>query len=302
MSENGKQESKLTPEKRLAFLESLIDFSESWADNHAIFVQHLDDPSPEVRMMAIRGLWVAATPDLIDRLIEIANEDSNPMVRAKAIGGLGIYIYQGDMADYDFDWGPLTETIHQEELPQEDFERVKAFLLSVYADEARSLDERRFAIEALGFLSDPQVAELIEQVYQRPEREMKISALFAMGRSGLVRWTQYIAENLNNPDPDIRREAIRAAGEIGLTELGPELRQLTYGEDDDIKLEAIAALGQTGWDDAFERLDELTQDPDEQVANIAENALDDWYLINQIQQEEEDWELDKDWDTEDWED
>jgi HEAT repeat protein len=299
MSENGKQESKLTPEKRLAFLESLIEFSESWADNQAIFIQHLSDPDPEVRATAIRGLWISATPDLIDRLIEIANEDPSPMVRARAIGGLGIYVYEGDMADYDFDWGPLTETIHQDQLPQDDFERVKAFLLSAYADEARSLDERRFAIEALGFSSDPQVADLIEQVYQRPEREMKISALFAMGRSGMVRWAEHIAENLHHPDQDIQREAIRAAGEIGLTELGQELQQLTYAEDRDIMLEAVTALGQTGWDEAFERLEELTQDSDKLVANVAENALDDWYLINQIQQEDEDWELDEDWDKED---
>jgi HEAT repeat protein len=285
----------------VAFLESLYDGSEPWIDHGPIFVEHLDDEDPQVRVAALQGIWHSPDPDLIDRLIEIAEQDPSPMVRAQAISGLGVYVFEGEMADYDFDWGPMSELMREDELPEADFVRVKEFLLSIYANETRTLDERRFAIEALGFLSDPKVADLIEEAYHRPERDWKISALFAMGRSGLVRWTDILARELYNAERDIQREAIRAVGEIGMDELGEDLWRLTYSEDQEIQLEAIDALGQTGWDGAFERLEELTLNPNPEIAQVAKDALDEWLLMDSILNEDEEVDLDADldWDEQD---
>lgn len=307
MSDNGKNKSDLSPEERVAFLESLIEHSPLWADNQALLVQHLDDEDPQVRATAIRGFWFSPSPELLDRLIEIARQDASPFVRAQAISALGIYVYEGEMADYDFDWGPMTEIMREDELPQADFIRVRDFLLSVYADQTRSLDERRFAVESLGFLSDPEIVELIKEAYDRSEREMKISALFAMGRSGLVRWADILKKELYNPDQDIQREAIRAVGEIGMDELGEDLLQLTYADDQEIMLEAVEALGQTGWEGAFERLDELTSDLDPEIAQVAEEALEEWLFMDELLRQSDDLELDdtpelaEDWDEDDQE-
>lgn len=297
MNDNGRHELDLTPEERVAFLKSLIEHSAPWSDNGPIFVQFLDDKEPQVRATAIRGLWFSPDPALIDQLIEMAEQDPSPMVRARAISGLGIYMFQGEMADYDFDWGPMTEMLREDELPRADFERVKDFLLKAYADETRTLDERRFALEALGFLSDPEIADLVEKVYNGPEREMKISAIFAMGRSGLVRWTEILGRELYNADWDIQREAIRAVGEIGLDELGKDLWRLTYADDREVMLEAIEALGQTGWSEAFDRLDELTGDPDREIAQVAEEALEEWLFMDELQRQTDD--LEFDWDEDD---
>jgi HEAT repeat protein len=297
MNDNGQNEQELTAEQRVAFLESLIEHDDPWSDNGPFFVQHLDDEDPQVRAVAIQGLWFSPDPALVNRLIEIAEQDPSPMVRARAIGGLGIYMYEGEMADYDFDWGQLAEILREDELPQADFVRARDFLLGVYADETRSLDERRFAIESLGFLSDPEVAYLVEEAYNRPERDMKISALFAMGRGGLIRWTEILRRELNNADRGIQREAIRAAGEIGLTELGKDLWRLTYADDRDLMLEAVEALGQTGWEGAFERLEELTIHPDQEIAQLAEEALEEWFLMDKLQRE--DYDLELDWDEDD---
>jgi HEAT repeat protein len=262
----------------------------------------MDDEDPQVRAAAIRGLWYAPDPALLDRLIAIAERDPSPLVRARAISGLGIYMYEGEMTDYDFDWGPMTEILREDELPQADFERARDFLLSVYADETRSLDERRFAVESLGFLSAPEIADLVEEACHRPEREMKISALFAMGRSGLVRWTEILKRELYNPDHDVQREAIRAVGEIGLDELGKDLWRLTYADDRETMLEAIAALGQTGWEGAFMRLDELTGDPDQEIAQVAEEALEEWLFMDELLRQAGEWDqddLELDWDADD---
>lgn len=300
MSENGRNQVHLTPEERIAFLESLFGYDEHWVDHGPVFIQHLDDKDPQVRATAIEGLWYHADPSLIERLIEMAEQDPSPAVRAAAISGLGIYVYEGEMADYEFDWGPMTEIMREDELPEEDFLRVRDYLLGVYEDEARTTDERRFALEALSFLGDREVANLIEEAYHRPEREMKLSALFAMGRSGMVRWTDILAKELYSAERDIQREAIRAVGEIGLTELGKDVWRLTFSEDREIMLEAIEALGQTGWEGAFERLEDLTLDPDEEVAEVASEALDEWLWISEMlrQGDELDPDFDPHWDAE----
>jgi len=298
MNNNGRHGPDLTPEERIAFLESLLENSAPWTDNGLIFVQFLDDDDPQVRALAIRGLWYYPEPALIDRLIEMAEQDPSPLVRARAVSGLGIYMYEGEMADYGYDFGPMTEILREEELPQTDFERAKEFLQSVYADGTRSLDERRFALEALSFLSDPEIADLVEEAYNQPEREMKISAVFAMGRSGLIRWTDILGRELYNDDWEIQREAIRAAGEMGLDELGKDLWRLTYADEREIMLEALAALAQTGWEGAFDRIDELTLDTDQEIAQAAEEAMDEWILMNEIQSLGDEPELDLDWDEE----
>jgi HEAT repeat protein len=298
MNNNGKHGPDLTPEERIAFLESLLEDSAPWTDNGLIFIQFLDDNDPQVRALAIRGLWYYPEPALIDRLIEMAEQDPSPLVRARAVSGLGIYMYEGEMADYGYDFGPMTEILREEELPQADFVRAKEFLQSVYTDGTRSLDERRFALEALSFLSDPEITDLVEEAYNQPEREMKISAVFAMGRSGLIRWTDILGRELHNDDWEIQREAIRAVGEMGLDELGKDLWRLTYADEREIMLEALAALAQTGWEGAFDRIDELTLDSDQEIALAAEEAMDEWILMNEIQSLGDEPELDLDWDEE----
>jgi HEAT repeat protein len=298
MSENGKHLRNLAPEERVAYLESLYGFDELWVDHGPIFIKHLDDPDPQVRAAAIEGLWYYPDPALIDRLLAMAERDPSPEVRAAAISGLGIYIYEGEMADYDFDWGPMTETIREDELPQADFVRVRDFLLAVFRDESRALDERRFALEALSFSSEPEVADLIDEAYHHPRREMVISALFGMGRSGLVRWTDILERELQSPERERQLEAIRAVGEIGLTELGEELWQLTFADHRDVKLEAILALGQTGWKRGYSRLQELTLDPDTEVAEAAQAALEDWLWISETLDDVDDWDFDTDWEDE----
>jgi HEAT repeat protein len=300
MNDNGKNKLDLSPEERVAFLESLIEHSPAWTDNEAIFIQYLDDEDPNVRATAIRGLWVSPPPALLDRLIEIANQDPSPLVRARAISGLGIFMYEGEMADYDFDWGPMAEIMREDEIPQADFVRARDFLLDVYADETRSLDERRFAVEALGFLSDPEIADLVQEAYSQPEREMKISALFAMGRSGLVRWIEILKKELYNSDHDIQREAIRAVGEIGMEELGEDLWRLTFAEERETMLEAILALGQTGWEGGFERLDDLTADSDPEIAEFAQEALEEWLFMDELLNQADELEFDDETELEDW--
>ena len=161
------------------------------------------------------------------------------------------------------------------------FLKVKELLLSIYRDENKPLDERRFAVEALSFCSDKEILAIIEEAYAHSNSKMKLSAIFGMGRSGNVRWTETILKEMYNPDSELQREAIRAAGEVGLTETGKDLWRLTYSEDREVQLEAIWALGQSGWEGAFERLDELSLlSADLEIQEAAEAALEEWYIYS----------------------
>ena len=276
-----KKKEEMSKEEKLALLTRIVEGEDYLTDYLPVLKEFLDDEDAEVRKLAISGLWDYPDPEMIDPLLEKATDDPSPEVRCQAIIALGRYIYEGEMADYDFDWGPLEEIMREGELPREDFLRVKDFLLAVYRDEGKSLDERRFAVEALGFLSDPEVCAIIEEAYAHPDLKMKVSAIFAMGRSGLVRWTDIILKELDSPIRELQLEAIRAAGEIGLDEAGEALLRLTYADDRLVRLEAIWALGQTGWEGAFERLDELACfGEDKEVRRVAKEALEDWYLYS----------------------
>jgi HEAT repeat protein len=277
----GKSRDQLNKEEKIQFLSRIVEGEDYFTDYLPVLKDFLDDEEAEVRKLAIRGLWDYPEPKMIEVLFDKAENDPDEGVRCRAIITLGRYIYEGVMADYDFDWGPMEEIMREGELPQEDFLRVKGFLLGLYRNQQKTLDERRFAVEALSFLSDPEVFELIEEAYAHPDEKMKMSAIFAMGRNGHVRWEDTILDELYNPVKELRIEAIRAAGEAGFEGAGKDLWRLTYSDDRDVKLEAIWALGQTGWEGAFERLDELAYfSEDAEIRETAELALEEWYLYS----------------------
>jgi HEAT repeat protein len=295
---------QLSKEEKIQFLKRIVEGEDYFTDYLPVLNDFLDDEEAEVRKLALTGLWDYPTPEMIEVLFDKAENDPDEKVRCRAITTLGRYIYEGEMADYDFDWGSLKEIMCEDELPQEDFLQVKEFLLGFYRDQEKTLDERRFAVEALGFLTDPEVFEIIEEAYAHPDKKMKMSAIFAMGRSGNVRWEDAILDELHSPVKELQIEAIRAAGESGFEGAGRVLQRLTYSDDRDVKLESIWALGQTGWEGAFERLDELTYlGEDAEIREAAELALEDWFLYSgslEGDYEEGDWEeFDED---EDWQD
>ena len=293
MSDNGRSELHMTPDGKVAYLEMLLAHDEPWATFGPVVVQFLDDEDPMVRAAAVRGLWFASDPSFVDRLIDMATNDPSVEVRGQAIGSLGIYLYEGLMA-FDEDEELFDAFPDEDQITHAQFQQVRDFLLAVYEDENRTIGERGNAIGSLAFLFDPKIADLIEDAYNRTEKEMKVNAIFAMGRNGLTRWSGILAKEVYSADQDIRIEAIRAVGEIGPPELGEDLLRLTYSDDEETQLEAIAALGQSGWDGAFERLEELTLDLDPDIADVAEDALEEWLMWHEVLEETDDLDTDED--------
>jgi HEAT repeat protein len=289
-----KSREQLSKDEKIQFLSRIVEGRDYLTNYLPVLKDFLDDEEAEVRKLAITGLWDYPKPEMIEVFLDKADNDPDAGVRCKAIITLGRYVYEGIMADYDFDWEPMEETMREDELPEEDFLRVKEFLLGIYGNQDKTLDERRYAVEALSFLTDPEILDIIEEAYDHPDAKMKMSAIFAMGRNGELYWEPIILDELYNPVKELQIEAIRAAGEASFEGAGEDLLQLTYSDDRDVRLEAIWALGQTGWEGAFERLDELTYSgEDAEIRDTADLALEDWYLYSGALEEyyeEGDWE------------
>ena len=290
-------ERQMSREEKIALLTQILNDEEWYSHNHLPVIEgFLDDPDDEVRALAVKCLWNYPEPELIDHLLDLAKTDPSQKVRSRALVTLGRYVYEGEMADYDFDWGASEELMRAGELPREDFERVRDFLIAVHTDESESLESRRFALEALSFWSDPAVWPLIEQAYHHPDPAMQISAIFAMGRNGHRRWADILLRELASPIPERQFEAVRAVGACFLEAAAPQLMDIIETtEDRDVLLEAIYALGRVGGDEAFEVLDELSDSEDEEIQEMVQLALEEWYTYHGLA----DW-PDLGWDDEEW--
>ncbi|HID62466.1 MAG TPA: hypothetical protein EYP49_06950, partial [Anaerolineae bacterium] len=270
----GKKNCELSEED----IRHIVEGEDYSTDYWPVLRDYLEDEDAEVRSLALDGLWDYPVPELITPLLEMVRNDPSQEVRSKAIVTLGRYIYEGTMADYDFDWGAMEELMREDELPEEDFLRVKDFLLELVRDEGQSLDSRRFAIEALSFLNEPAVQDLIEAAYAHPDVKMKVSAVFAMGRQGDRRWADTLLKELDSEVKELQYEAVRAAGEAGLDKAVPRLKELALDDDKDLRLEAIWALGRIGGEGVSEFLYDLADDADEEVREMAEAALEELSL------------------------
>jgi len=273
--EKGEQ---LTKEEKIEFLTRVFEGEDYSTDYWPVLREYLEDGDAKVRSLALEGLWDYPVSEMIAPLLELARNDPSQKVRSKAIVTLGRYIYEGDIAAYDFDWGPMEELMREDELPEEDFLRVKAFLFELVRDEGQPLDSRRFAIEALSFLNEPEVQDFIEAAYAHPDINMKVSAIFAMGRQGDQRWADILLKELDSEVEELQYEAVRAAGEACLDKAAPRLKDLALVGDRNLQLEAIWALGKTGGEGVSEFLYDLADDEDGEIREIAEAALEELNL------------------------
>lgn len=235
---------------------------DNYSENHApIYTMLMNHSDPEVRRCAVEAMWYYPDEEHIDRILNIFWFDSDEEVRGRAAMVLGRYMYEGFV---------------MEELDGSLAQRLKRALLEAATDEREGITVRRFAIEALSFCTDdPKVLNLIEDAYFSADARMQLSALFAMGRSGLERWHCYLLRTLDDTDREFRIEAITACGEAQMISAVPELQKLCFEPDRDIRLEAIWALGKIGDERALHTLQRCARDPDPEVSEVAKDAIEE---------------------------
>jgi HEAT repeat protein len=207
------------------------------------------------------------------------------MVRAAAATALGSYVLAGEL----------------EELDNALAMRAEEALLAVHTDMTVPLEVRRRALEAIAFSGEAGVRQLIEDAYYSPDEPMRVSALFAMGRSADIRWRGLVRAELRNPSPAMRAEAAIACGELEARAALDDLLDLLGDRDENVRLASIFALGRIGGPDASDALEMIAAGDNAVEAEAAEQALEEMQfyaevnafpLFDESQDEEEEWDVD----------
>lgn len=281
-------------EQRRQLILSLINVAEddvAWQLGRLLRIA-LEDPDAMVRKLAIEGLWEEVSTDLIGPLIQLLYNDPDEGVRAAAASTLGSYVLAGELDELDSAFAM----------------RAEEALLSVMHNTEEALNVQCRALESIAYSGETGIRQLIEDAYYSPEEEFRISSLLAMGRSADTRWRGLVRAELQNPSPQMRTEAARACGELEVQKAERELIELLADEEQSVRLAAIFAIGRLGGRRAQEVLRTIanSDEPEDTIevdaANLALEELlffgDDEriMLLDEDEDEDETWDLDP-WDT-----
>lgn len=256
---------QIQPERRRHITQNLADLAEAnfRLDFRRIFRHLLDDPDPQVRATAVDGLWEDENHDLIECYCEMLENDLSAEVRASAAQALGKYVLQAELDELD------AEPVHH----------IRVVLRDVLHDESETPAVRRRALESIAYHDHTDTREVIRTAYDAPSHLMRVSAIFAMGRSIDPFWSDVVLMELDNPSPEIRFEAARASGELRLQGAVPALIELVSDMDRQIQEAAIWALGQVGGKRAKRVLNHIIRGEDKEFARAAEDAMGELLLM-----------------------
>lgn len=251
----------LSAARRRSLIERLVELSEERIDVYfrRIFQWAMEDEDPWVRAKAIDGLWEVDDVLLVRPFIRLLQTDPSAEVRAAAAEALGRFLLLGEY----------------EQLDPQQAASIEAALQAAYANTAEDVAVRRRVLEALAFSEAANIPSLIQQAYEDEDAEMRISAVFAMGRNADPRWGEIVLEELTSDDPAMRYEAARASGELGLAEAVPELIRMLDQGDVELRDIAVWALGRIGGPAARRALQACCESDDPDLVEAAEEALEE---------------------------
>ena len=249
----------LTLERRRQTIAKMVEQCEERfdVDYGALFRTCLVDPDAEVRRSAIDGLWEDEGVDLVNILIRMMQTDPDTLVRATAASSLASFVY---LAECD-------------ELEPTRAARVRPALEQTISNPEEDPEVVRRAVEAISFINDDRVRDIIERTYTQRDEQMRGSALFAMGRNADPYWADIVIDELGSASAVMRFEAARASGELQLKRAVPLLIGLVQDTDPEVQNMAVWALGQVGGKEAEATLQQLSTSKNEALNDAALEAL-----------------------------
>jgi HEAT repeat protein len=250
--------------RRQQIVSRLVELAEEnfELDFDNIFKNCLDDQDAEVRSKAIEGLWENEEPSLINTLLNLFEHDSSDRVQAVAASALGRFV---------------TLAEHQK-LRRSYRTKIYQALLATINDNRQPPEVKRRALEAIAPVDSPEVGRAISEAYHSGHPKLKVSSIYAMGKSCNPAWLPLLLKELASAEAHIRYEAAAACGEIGEEEAVPHLIKLVEDQDIEVQLAAILALGRIGGTEAKNCLEQCLDDDNETIQQAAEQAL---YELNE---------------------
>ena len=250
---------KVEPKRQRQIMHRLIELAEDNVELNfdSIFKSRLEDKDAEVQCLAIEGLWENEEPALIKPLIKLLTHDSSGKVQAAAAAALGRFALLAECQKLCSDYTS----------------KISLALLTVLNDKSKPIEIRCRVLEAASPLSLPEVKEAITQAYQSHNSRLKISSLYAMGKSCDQSWLPLVIKELESADAEIRYEAAVASGELGAEEVLPHLVRLTSDPYIEVQLATIQALSKIGGSKAKESLKKCLTDAKKEIRQAAAEAL-----------------------------
>ena len=249
----------IEPKRRRQIVSRLVELAENDFELNfdSILKNCLEDQDAEVRSKAIEGLWENEEPSLINPLINLLGQDSSEKVQATAATALGKFIMLAE----------------HKKLRSSHVSKVCQALLTAIGDKSKPVEVKRRALEAISPVSLPQVERAITEAYQSHNPKLRVSSIYAMGKSCNPSWLPILLKELGSADTEMRYEAAGACGELGEEEASPPLIKLVNDPDIELQLAAIRALGKIGGTEAKNCLEQCVDDPGEAIQLAAEQAL-----------------------------
>ena len=239
---------------------------------------YLHATDPEIILSALQAASNYVADDaLFQEVFKMARVFRDEEIRAMANSCLGAVIQDG--LEFE-DRLPPGYAAGAASVTREFYRETKDYLLEKVDAPMESMEVRRRALEALGYLGFlPEVRQIILRFYhQAPNPYVKVSALYAMGLVRDAVFERLILEELYSTTESVLMEAIHSAACLELHASEDRLMQLSIAPSADVRYEAIVALGAVA---PVSRLPEIirnleTQERSEEVREailVAKNNL-----------------------------
>ena len=251
----------LPVEQRRTIVERIIDMAEADIElDFTSILQHcLKDTDPKVRSMAVNGLWECDDRAIINPLIALLKDDTHKDVRASAATAIGKFCILAQSG----------------KLLQKDSNQLKEVLLELLEKNVEDPEVWRRALEAVAIFNTPEINNLIYQAYGSNLLNVRVSAVFAMGKTADRKWLPLLMEAASDEEPAIRYEAAVSMGELAEESSIEYLSELISDEDAQIQLASIKALSFIGGSTAKSVLQKHLSTHDESVSAAIQSAIED---------------------------
>jgi HEAT repeat protein len=259
---------------------------------HKDLIQALRHPDADRRQMVHEELAIAMDDELAQAIVDLASGDDSDEIRAEAVVTLGP-VFEECGIDYDeeleFEWGPEIGPPVSPGVYRAIVQRVRA----LYEDETEAKEVRRRAFEVLVRDPQPWQRQSIIEHFASQDGEWRLTAIFGMG--AISGFDSELLQLVKSAEGEELFEAVRAARERSLTEAAPRIISLAMSDETarDTRCEAILALPHVD-PTCHDLLKRLSLSDDEEIADVAQEAMDDLTILSA----EPDEELDDDFDDE----
>ena len=250
----------LEDERRRDVVAAMVEQAEDnlELDFTSVFRLCLKDEDDRVAQLSIEGLWEQEDRWLLAGLVELLRSERGPQVRAAAALALGKF--------------PVL--VQEGKLLPRDGELVYRTLMDFLEDEIEDLEVRRRCLEAVAPYNTEEVQDFVLWAYDGDDQDLRSSAIYAMGRTGEIRWLPMLLREMESPDPAVRYETAHACGELGEQDAAPLLVDLLQDDDPEVRIASITALGKIGGPLARKALTDCIRDGDPAMEDAARAELE----------------------------